>query len=73
MRILAVRHGEAGDAEDFARNGRPGHLRALTARGSKRMWLAAREIIRELPFIDALATSPLCAHRADGGNPVAGL
>jgi phosphohistidine phosphatase len=58
MRILAVRHGEAGDAEDFARNGRPDHLRALTARGRKRMWLAARGIIRELPFIDALATSP---------------
>ncbi|HKF95235.1 MAG TPA: histidine phosphatase family protein, partial [Gammaproteobacteria bacterium] len=57
MRILAVRHGEAGDAEDFARNGRSDHLRPLTARGRKRVWLAARGIIRELPFIDVLATS----------------
>jgi phosphohistidine phosphatase len=58
MRILVVRHGDAGDAERFARSGRPDHLRPLTARGRKRMWLAARALVREAPRIDLLATSP---------------
>lgn len=58
MRILVVRHGEAGDAEEFVRGGRPDHLRPLTARGRKRMWLAARGLAREMPSIDILATSP---------------
>jgi phosphohistidine phosphatase len=58
MKILAVRHGEAGDADEFARSGRPDHLRPLTARGRKRMWLAARGLLRLVPSINLLATSP---------------
>jgi phosphohistidine phosphatase len=58
MRILVVRHGEAGDAEEFARSGQPDHLRPLTPRGRKRMWLAARGLTRLVDSIDRLATSP---------------
>jgi phosphohistidine phosphatase len=58
MQLLIVRHGEAGDAEEFARSGQPDRLRPLTARGRKRMWLAARGLAKELPAIDLLTTSP---------------
>lgn len=58
MKILAVRHGEAGDAAEFALSGRPDHLRPLTARGRKRMWLAARGLTRLVASLDWLVTSP---------------
>ncbi|MBA2409063.1 MAG: histidine phosphatase family protein [Gammaproteobacteria bacterium] len=58
MRILAVRHGDAGDAQVFVHSGQPDHLRPLTARGRRRMWVAARGLLREVPRIDLLATSP---------------
>ncbi len=58
MRVLVVRHGDAGDAEEFTRSGRPDHLRPLTARGRKRMWLAARGLTRLVGSVDLLASSP---------------
>jgi phosphohistidine phosphatase len=58
VRLLAVRHGEAGGAAEFAHSARPDHLRPLTAKGRKRMWLAARRLVQELPSIDVLGTSP---------------
>lgn len=57
MRIIIVRHGEAGDREAFARSGRPDSHRPLTARGRKRMWLSARGLAAEAPSMDVLATS----------------
>lgn len=57
MRLLIVRHGEAGDREAFARTGQPDSQRPLTARGRKRMWSAARGLAREAPSLDVLATS----------------
>jgi phosphohistidine phosphatase len=58
MRLLAVRHGEAGDARTFALSGRPDHTRPLTSTGRRRMWLAARGLSREVASIELLATSP---------------
>lgn len=58
MRLLVVRHGDAGDAEDFARGGQPDYLRPLTERGRRRMGFAARGLLTEVPRIDLLATSP---------------
>jgi phosphohistidine phosphatase len=58
MQILAVRHGKAEDAEEFSRSGWPDHSRSLTARGRKRMELAARGLTKLVTSIDLLATSP---------------
>jgi phosphohistidine phosphatase len=58
MRILAVRHGEAGDAEEYALTGQPDHLRPLTARGRELMKHAARGMIGEAGAIYILASSP---------------
>lgn len=58
MRLLIVRHGEAGDRETFARSGQPDSQRPLTARGRKRMSRAARGLAAEAPSLDVLATSP---------------
>jgi phosphohistidine phosphatase len=58
MRILIVRHGEAGDWETFARSGRPDSQRPLTALGRKRVWLAAHGLAAQVPVLDVLATSP---------------
>src|SRR5687768_18177521 len=58
MRILAVRHGEAGDAEEYALTGQPDHLRPLTARGRELMRHAARGMIGAAGAIDILASSP---------------
>jgi len=58
MRILVVRHGDAGDAQAFSHSGQPDRLRPLTARDRRRMWVAARGLLPEVPRIDLLATSP---------------
>jgi phosphohistidine phosphatase len=58
MRIVVVRHGDAGDAGAFAASGHPDHLRPLTSGGRKRVWLAARGLMREVASVDVLASSP---------------
>ena len=59
MELLVVRHAIAGEREDFARTGRPDGERPLTGAGRKRFEEGARGLLRLVPSIDLLATSPL--------------
>jgi len=58
-RLLLVRHAIAEDRGEFARSGRPDGERPLTAKGIRRMRLAARGLREELAELAVLATSPL--------------
>ncbi len=59
MNLLIVRHGEAGNQEQFSRTGEDDALRPLTPRGRKRMAKAAAGLKTFVPSIDMLASSPL--------------
>ncbi|MEN8175799.1 MAG: phosphohistidine phosphatase SixA [Pseudomonadota bacterium] len=62
MHVLIIRHAIAEDPEKFARTGRIDAQRPLTAKGRKRMALAARGL-RRLTDIDLMAHSPLARSR----------
>jgi phosphohistidine phosphatase len=59
MRLLLIRHGKAGDREDFARSGRPDDERPLTAEGLEEMRGVARGLAVVCPRLDVIASSPL--------------
>jgi phosphohistidine phosphatase len=60
MRLLVIRHGLAGEREDWAaRSGKPDSERPMTGEGRRRMRRGARGLRRIVPDIDVLATSPL--------------
>lgn len=59
MRVLLVRHAIAEARERFARTGRDDTERPLTALGRRRMHRAAAGLLRVLPKVDTIATSPL--------------
>lgn len=59
MNVLLIRHAIAEDRKHFARTGADDGARPLTARGRRRMRVAARGLRRAAPKIDLLATSPL--------------
>ena len=63
LRLLIVRHGAAGDREQFATTGRPDELRPLTKAGKRDVELVTRGLRRIIPAIDTLATSPLVRAR----------
>ena len=63
MKLLIVRHGQAGDREEFAATGQPDELRPLTKDGVREMKDIARALHRIVPAIDVLATSPLVRAR----------
>lgn len=63
MKLLIVRHGQAGDREQFAATGKPDELRPLTKDGAREMKDIARALHRIVPSIDTLATSPLVRAR----------
>ena len=58
MKLLIVRHGPAEDREEWERAGRDDRLRPLTAKGKKEVRKATAGLIRLLPALDLLATSP---------------
>ncbi len=58
-RLLLVRHAIAEQRDVFARTGRADGYRPLTAKGTRRMRLAARGLRDLVDQIDLLATSPL--------------
>ena len=58
MRLLIVRHADAGDAEEFAKTGKPDSKRPLSAKGRKQMRTAAQALIDLVPRADVLVTSP---------------
>ena len=63
MKLLIVRHGQAGDRDEFAATGQPDDLRPLTKEGVREMKGVAAALRRIVPAIDTLATSPLLRAR----------
>ena len=59
MRLLVIRHGLAGDREEFAFTGRPDSERPLTKEGRVKMKRAAAGLAKIVPELDLIATSPL--------------
>jgi phosphohistidine phosphatase len=58
MEIIFLRHGPAGEREDWARTGRPDSERPLTMDGRKRSREAAKGLARLIETADLVATSP---------------
>ncbi|HEY8196695.1 MAG TPA: phosphohistidine phosphatase SixA [Gemmatimonadales bacterium] len=59
MKLVIIRHGPAGDSEEWKAEGRDDRLRPLTPEGRKEMQRVAPGLARVVPTIDVLATSPL--------------
>lgn len=59
MELLVIRHGIAGDKEEFARTGLDDDLRPLTREGREKMAHVAEGLRRIVPDISVLGTSPL--------------
>lgn len=59
MDLLIVRHGLAGNRDEFAATGQPDELRPLTHDGVRQFTKAARGLHRILGHVDLIATSPL--------------
>jgi len=58
MEIVFLRHGPAGEKEDWARTGRPDSERPLTTDGRKRARDAAKGLASFIETADLVATSP---------------
>lgn len=59
MKLVIIRHGDAGNREEWKAEGRDDRLRPLTPEGRKEMRRVAPGLARLVPSIDVLATSPL--------------
>jgi phosphohistidine phosphatase len=59
MKLLVIRHAIAEDRDEFAKTGEEDGLRPLTKVGKKKMRSAANGLIRIVPELHVLATSPL--------------
>jgi phosphohistidine phosphatase len=59
MRLLVIRHGPAGDRDEFAFTGRPDSERPLTKEGRTRMKRAAQGLAEIVDKPAVVATSPL--------------
>ena len=58
MKLVLVRHGDAGDANEFAQTGQPDHLRPLSDKGREQMRAVAEGLLKLVPKCDVVATSP---------------
>jgi phosphohistidine phosphatase len=58
VKLLIVRHGPAGDPEEWEQQGKDDRLRPLTPKGKKEVRKAAAGLVRLLPALDLIATSP---------------
>ena len=58
MKLLIVRHGHAGNPEEWKAEGRDDRLRPLTPKGKKDLRQAVPGLLRLVPKLDLLATSP---------------
>jgi phosphohistidine phosphatase len=61
--LLIVRHGPAGDRDEWAKTGKEDDERPLTPRGIREMRRAARGLRRLVGSVDAIGTSPLVRAR----------
>jgi len=58
VNILIVRHGPAGDREEWEREGKDDRLRPLTPKGKKEVRKAAPALVQLVPEVEFVATSP---------------
>jgi phosphohistidine phosphatase len=58
VKILIIRHGPAGDREEWERSGKDDSLRPLTSKGKKEVRKAAAGLVRLVRSLDFIATSP---------------
>jgi phosphohistidine phosphatase len=58
MKLLIVRHADAGDQEEFAKTGKPDHLRPLSRKGEDQMRAAAAGLAKLVKSVDLIVTSP---------------
>ncbi|MFI5347395.1 MAG: SixA phosphatase family protein [Elusimicrobiota bacterium] len=58
MELLIVRHGPAGDRDEWRASGRPDEERPLTKDGRRKTRAAARGLVELLDGVDLVATSP---------------
>lgn len=58
MRLILLRHADAGDAREWAETGRPDSERPLSPKGRKQMKPAAAGLRERIPQCDVIATSP---------------
>ena len=59
MKLVVIRHGPAGDREEWQREGHDDRQRPLTLDGKKRMREAVGGLVTVVASIDVLAASPL--------------
>jgi phosphohistidine phosphatase len=59
MQILIIRHGIAQDPDTTSKSGQDDATRVLTREGRKKMAKAAKGLVRLVPALDLIATSPL--------------
>jgi phosphohistidine phosphatase len=58
MKLLIVRHADAGDAEEFAKTGQADYLRPLSKKGHKQMSAGVRGLLELVPSCDLIVSSP---------------
>ena len=58
MKLLIVRHADAGDRDEFAKTGKPDHLRPLSSKGRDQMKDAVRGLQKLVPSADLIVMSP---------------
>ena len=58
MKLVIVRHADAGDAEEFAKTGQPDAFRPLTDKGREQTQSIAEGLRKLVPSCDLIATSP---------------
>jgi phosphohistidine phosphatase len=58
MKLVLVRHADAGDANEFAQTGQPDHLRPLSDKGREQMRSVVEGLLKLVPNCDVVATSP---------------
>jgi phosphohistidine phosphatase len=58
VKILVIRHGPAGDREEWEKTGKDDSLRPLTPKGKKEVRKAAAGLVQLVPSLDLIATSP---------------
>src|SRR5215216_4822108 len=58
MKLVIVRHADAGDREEFAQTGKPDALRPLSEKGRQQMKEGAGGLLMLVPKVDLIVTSP---------------
>ena len=58
MKLVLIRHADAGDKDEWAKTGKPDELRPLSDKGRKQMKSAADGLRTLVPKCDVIVTSP---------------